>query len=141
MLLCMWSHLCSPGEPHRSKNQLLGVWDRMEPKCVRRVPATSDTAAHLGTHTLGSTQKPRHQLSTYRSVELGFRTYDTKGKVEGGGKIAIKFVLFTWQSVNINTLNPHKDLTHLIFFLRDEEMEDCSGQDWYLEETFDLGAL
>lgn len=48
-----WPYLCSPGEPHRGKNQLLGVWDRMEPKCVRRVPATSDTAAHSGTHIRG----------------------------------------------------------------------------------------
>lgn len=61
--------------------------------------------------------------------------------MEGGGKIAIKFVLFTRQSVNINALNPHKDLTYLFifFFLVDEEVEGCSGQDGYLEETFDLG--
>lgn len=80
----MRPHRCSPGEPHRSKNQLLGVWDRMEPKCVRRVPATSDTAAHSGTHTLGSTQKPSRWLSTYRSVELRFLHIRYQG--EGGGR-------------------------------------------------------
>lgn len=38
--------------------------------------------------------------------------------MEGRGEIAIKFVLFTQQSVNINTLNPHKDLTYLILFFK-----------------------
>lgn len=88
---------------------------------------------------LGSTHKPSNWLSTYRSVELRFLHIRYQGEVEGGGKIAIKFVLFTRQSVNINALNPHKDLTYLIFLLMDEEVEGCSGQDGYLEETFDLG--
>lgn len=65
---------------------------------------------------LGSTHKPSNWLSTYRSVELRFLHIRYQGEVEGGGKIAIKFVLFTRQSVNINALNPHKDLTYLFIY-------------------------
>lgn len=63
--------------------------------------------------TLGSAHKSSRRLSPARPVELRLLyEEDRKGRVEGRRQILINYVVFTRQSVNISSPNPHKDLTY-----------------------------